>query len=87
MVPGTADFIKGIMPLRGEITPVLDLKERLSMKQTDITADHRILIIHWDEIQLGLIVDDVTEVKAGARDFIVKPFSPERIKEALEKVL
>lgn len=62
MVPGTVDFIKGIMPLRGEITPVLDLKERLSMKQTDITEDHRILIIHMDEIQLGLIVDDATEV-------------------------
>lgn len=34
--------------------------------------------------QQGMIVD---AIKAGAKDFIVKPFSPDRIKEALEKVL
>jgi two-component system, chemotaxis family, chemotaxis protein CheY len=32
----------------------------------------------------GMVVD---AIKAGARDFIIKPFSPERIKEAWEKVL
>lgn len=62
LVPGVAKFIKGIMPLRGEITPVLDLKERLSIKQTVITEDDQILIIKIDEIQLGLIVDEATEV-------------------------
>lgn len=62
LVPGTAKFIKGIMPLRGEITPVLDLKERLSIKQTSMSENSRILIIKMDEIQLGLIVDEATEV-------------------------
>ena len=61
-VPGTAEFIKGIMSLRGEITPVLDLKERLAMRQKPITEDNRILIINLDDIQMGLIVDEATEV-------------------------
>ncbi|WP_428909628.1 chemotaxis protein CheW [Niallia sp. Krafla_26] len=61
-VPGTAHFIKGIMPLRGEITPILDLKERLSMKKTTTTDENRILIINLEDIQIGLIVDEATGV-------------------------
>jgi two-component system chemotaxis response regulator CheY len=34
--------------------------------------------------QQGMVLD---AIKAGAADFIVKPFNAERIKEALEKVL
>ena len=61
-VPGTSDFIKGIMPLRGEITPILDLKERLSMRQTSTTEDNLILIINIDQRLVGLIIDEATEV-------------------------
>lgn len=62
-VPGTADFIKGIMQLRGEITPVLDLKERLSMEQgVAATEDNRIIMINVNDIQIGLVVDEATEV-------------------------
>jgi len=62
-VPGTSDFIKGVIPLRGEITPVLDLKERLSMKQITAANPSLIMIIIIDDIQIGLIVDDATEVR------------------------
>lgn len=34
--------------------------------------------------QQGMVVD---AIKAGAKDFIVKPFNMERIKEAIEKVI
>ncbi len=34
--------------------------------------------------QQGMVID---AIKAGAKDFVVKPFSADRIKEALEKVL
>lgn len=61
-VPGTADFIKGVINLRGDITPVIDLKDRLQIGKTEYTDHTRVLIINIENIQLGLIVDTATDV-------------------------
>lgn len=61
-VPGTSDFIKGIMSLHGETVPVLDLKERLDMEQTEATEMNRIIVVRVADIQVGLIVDAATDV-------------------------
>lgn len=61
-VPGTSDFIKGIINLRGEITPVVDLKERLQIEMSNYTDETRILIIDVNNVQVGLIVDTATDV-------------------------
>lgn len=62
VVPRTSDFIKGVTQIRGEMTPIIDLKERLLIGETQPTDDNRILIIHIDDVQVGLIVDVATEV-------------------------
>jgi purine-binding chemotaxis protein CheW len=61
-VPRTADFIKGVINLRGEITPILDLKERLNVGETEYTDETRVLIVSINTIQVGLIVDSATDV-------------------------
>ena len=61
-VPKTSDFIKGVINLRGEITPVIDLKERLQLGPTKYTENTRVLIVNFNSVQLGLIVDDATDV-------------------------
>lgn len=64
-VPGTPSFIKGVMHLRGETTPVIDLKERLDFDKTEdqnYQATTRILLVHVDTVQVGLIVDAATDV-------------------------
>lgn len=62
VVPGTAKFIKGLISLRGEILPIIDLKERLSFPQREQRDDNRILILKMGDIQAGLIIDEATEV-------------------------
>lgn len=62
VVPRTSEFIKGVIQIRGEMTPIIDLKERLLIGETEPTDDNRILIIHIDDVQVGLIVDVATEV-------------------------
>ncbi|WP_026906932.1 chemotaxis protein CheW [Paucisalibacillus globulus] len=61
-VPGTSDFIKGIISLHGETVPVLDLKERLQIAQTKESDLNRIIVVQVDGIQVGLIVDAATDV-------------------------
>lgn len=61
-VPQTSDFIKGVINLRGEITPVLDLKQRLQLGETEYAEQTRILIVTMHDMQVGLIVDAATDV-------------------------
>ncbi|SHF90340.1 chemotaxis protein CheW [Ornithinibacillus halophilus] len=61
-VPRTSDFIKGIINLRGETIPVIDLKERLQLESTELTEQTRILIVQAQDVQVGLIVDAATDV-------------------------
>ena len=61
-VPFALDYIKGVINLRGSVLPVIDLKKRLGLQNTEYTADTRIVIVKRDDIEVGMIVDAVTEV-------------------------
>ena len=61
-VPFAADFIKGVINLRGSVLPVIDLKQRLGLEQTPYTESTRIVTVMVDDLQVGMLVDAVTEV-------------------------
>ncbi|MDY0395748.1 chemotaxis protein CheW [Virgibacillus halophilus] len=61
-VPKTSEFIKGIINLRGETIPIIDLKERLALETSNPTEENRILIVSVDDTQVGFIVDAATDV-------------------------
>lgn len=61
-VPKTLSFIKGVINLRGEIIPIMDLRIKFNLPVSEETDDTRIIIIKVEEISLGIIVDVVAEV-------------------------
>src|SRR5690625_2751986 len=61
-VPSTPSFVKGVINLRGVVTPVIDLKEKLKQTHTEFTEQTRIIIVHIDEITVGFIVDSANDV-------------------------
>lgn len=61
-VPQTAKFIKGIINLRGVVIPVIDLRTRFGMEEIEHTESTRIIIVHLDDIEVGLIVDIANDV-------------------------
>ena len=61
-VPFSADFIKGVINLRGSVLPVIDLKKRLVLAETPYTDDTRIVTVNIDDLHVGMLVDAVTEV-------------------------
>lgn len=69
-VPQTPDFIKGVINLRGEIVPVMDLRRKFDLPAVEDTEDTRIVIIKIDDIAIGLIVDAVAEVIELSEDSI-----------------
>lgn len=61
-VPKTVNFIKGVINLRGEIIPIMDLRTRFNIPTIGETDDTRIIIFKIDDIVTGMIVDAVAEV-------------------------
>ncbi len=65
-LPNTASYMKGIIDLRGEITTIIDLKERLNIHDTsEIPVESSRIIVLDEKItraKTGILVDDVLAV-------------------------
>lgn len=72
-VPELPEYIKGIINLRGNIIPVMDV--RLKFKKNSIEYNDRtcIIVIDIGDIAIGLIVDSVSEVLNISDKEIVPP--------------
>jgi purine-binding chemotaxis protein CheW len=73
-LPDTPAYIKGIIDLRGEITTIIDLKERLNItRQSGATDDHSRIIVLDDSItesKTGIMVDNVSSVTTFDRSAV-----------------
>jgi len=61
-VPNAAEFIEGVINLRGKIVPVVDLRKRFKDAETDNTRKSRILVAEVEGQSVGLIVNSASEV-------------------------
>jgi len=72
-VPKLEDYLKGIMNLRGIITPVYDLKRRFEIGVTDILATTRIIILEMQNNLVGFMVDEIADLYHIQIDNIMPP--------------
>ena len=61
-VPRVPDYFEGVINLRGNIVPVINLRKKLGMPNKEITATTRILIMEILDMNIGFIVDRITKV-------------------------
>ena len=61
-LPRSLDFVEGVINLRGEVIPVIDLRKRFGLPAVDRTEESRIIIVEVEERMVGLTVDSVSEV-------------------------
>lgn len=61
-VPDMPNFVKGVVNLRGQVIPVLDVRLRFNMEARDYDERTCIIVVNINNIQLGLVVDTVSEV-------------------------
>jgi purine-binding chemotaxis protein CheW len=73
-VPQAPAFVEGVINLRGQIIPVVDLRKRFGLAPADSTEDRRIIVVELgSNIVIGLIVDAVREVERLPSDSILPP--------------
>ncbi|WHX27182.1 chemotaxis protein CheW [Virgibacillus halodenitrificans] len=61
-VPQTVDFVKGVINLRGVVTPIIDLRIRFGLSEAEFTDHSRIIIVNMEDKEVGLIVDAANDV-------------------------
>jgi twitching motility protein PilI len=70
-VPGAKPWIKGLANVRGQLLPVIDLRQFLGSGITPITRNTRVVVVNHREIPAGLLVDEVL----GFRRFAENEFT------------
>lgn len=70
VVPRAPKFIEGVINLRGNVVPIIDLRKRFGMNTSEKTKKTKIIIVQFNKRQFGLIVDSVSEVLTLASDQI-----------------
>lgn len=65
-VPGTPSFMRGVINLRGNVVPVVDLRLKLGLGPTQMTVETCVVIaeiaVDGESTVLGALVDAVQEV-------------------------
>jgi twitching motility protein PilI len=72
-IPGAKNWVKGLANIRGQLLPMLDLRQFLGSGATTPGRNTRIVVVNHREIPAGLIVDEVV----GFRRFAEPEFNAE----------
>jgi purine-binding chemotaxis protein CheW len=76
-VPRTPEFMRGVINLRGSVVPVMDMRVKFGMSQTEKTVNTCIIVVEvsveGERMVLGALVDSVQEVFELEADQIEPP--------------
>lgn len=65
-VPQTPDFMRGVINLRGSVVPVIDMRLKFDMSETEQTVNTCIIVVEisldGETLVLGALADSVQEV-------------------------
>jgi purine-binding chemotaxis protein CheW len=59
-LPMVPDFIRGIINMRGQMVPILDVRARLGLPPQE--ADCLVVVLNLEDVQLGILVDAVDQM-------------------------
>lgn len=69
-VPNRGGCLEGLMNLRGDVIPVVNLKKKFKYDDVSYKSSCRIILINIKGIQIGFMVDDTSQVRVFDNDSI-----------------
>lgn len=63
VVPETSDYILGYTSYDGAPMPIIDLNRRFFDLETNVGELSKVVVVHWQDHRLGLLVDEVSNVQ------------------------
>ncbi|KPJ85200.1 MAG: chemotaxis protein CheW [Spirochaetes bacterium DG_61] len=72
-LPKCPVFVKGVINLRGDVIPIIDLREKFGLPHEEYTDMTRVIVVEVDEKSIGMVVDSVSHVIRLSEDEIEPP--------------
>jgi purine-binding chemotaxis protein CheW len=72
-VPNVPDYVVGITNLRGKVIPIVDVRLRFGKMSVDFNERTCIIVVEYNSVPVGLIIDQVSEVITLDDDDIAPP--------------
>lgn len=72
-VPLTPEHVLGVTNLRGNITAVIDVRQVLGIEEQSLTTQARIIVATAQNLEAGLLAEQVSEVTEVVRSQIEPP--------------
>lgn len=82
MLPLVPDYVKGIINLRGQIIPIIDIRLRMGKPSIEYTSTTCVIVLDINSTQIGIIVDAVQQVMDINQNLI----SPVPVENQLELI-
>ncbi|MDH4618106.1 chemotaxis protein CheW [Brevibacillus sp. AY1] len=73
--PKSPVHVEGVIDLRGRILPIINLRKMFGLAPLDITEDTRFVDLQLDGLDLGIVVDAVSEVM-NIPKHVIEPAPP-----------
>lgn len=89
-LPQTPSFIKGVINLRGQIIPIIDLRSKFGLAEKEYNKRTGVIVVELvfeeENMLLGLVVDTITDVVAIPEEQIKKlPYINSKIRSEFIK--
>jgi len=72
-VPKSSEFVRGVINLRGNVVPILNVRKKFKGEEKIVDEATRIIILTVNNNRFGIIVDNVTEVIRIKEEDIEEP--------------
>ena len=70
-LPELPDFLSGVITVRGEVLPLLDLRRRFGTQSSE--TKELIIVVRYDTEKIGLLVDEIKEIVSLDTEEITAP--------------
>ena len=72
-LPKAPSFVKGIINLRGDVIPIIDLRDKFGLEAKEATANTRVIVVEVEGKLMGMVVDSASQVVRIPADQIDPP--------------
>jgi purine-binding chemotaxis protein CheW len=72
-LPKAPSFVKGIINLRGDVIPIIDLRDKFGLELREDTTQTRVIVVEIEGRLVGLVVDSASQVVRILADQIDPP--------------
>lgn len=70
-IPGLPGFLSGVMNVRGQVVPLIDLRRRFGTESSG--KKERVIIVRFDQEKIGFLVDEIREILSLVPEEMTRP--------------